>query len=305
MHIQRAERSEVYKTAGERRTGRRGDAETGTAAAGCKDPADLLQCDPDAGGDFFAVVYSAEVRTEQEKADLDNFCSTVETMKQISVRYLDTELDDARDWAAYIQRENMTEDEAPEYLRAVNTWQDRIAHIVDMDTFGARSSYLRRDGDQIETYRKFAGGTDTFSGRIVENLRRLYNGQLAVVGRYRVAETQMTVISVGTRVDLRQEDGSTKGYLLLRVIPVESMRKIWIFPTDDPKAEIGLITADGDYVIPSAAMRSENFLEFIRSYNFADDYNGANDRSGCCTVQLCGSLFFAPFCDKLCPFVVQ
>ena len=224
---------------------------------------------------FFAVVYSAEVRTEQEKADLDNFCSTVETMKQISVRYLDTELDDARDWAAYIQRENMTEDEALEYLRAVNTRQDRIAHIVDMDTFGARSSYLRKDGDQIETYRKFAGGSDTFSGRIVENLRRLYNGQLAVVGRYRVAETQMTVISVGTRVDLRQEDGSTKGYLLLRVIPVESMRKIWIFPTDDPKAEIGLITADGDYVIPSAAMRSENFLEFIRSYNFADDYNGA------------------------------
>lgn len=254
---------------------------------------------------FFAVVYSAEVRTEQQKADLDNFCSTVETMKQISVRYLDTELDDARDWAAYIQRENMTEDEALEYLRAVNTRQDRIAHIVDMDTFGARSSYLRRDGDQIETYRKFAGGSDTFSGRIVENLRRLYNGQLAVVGRYRVAETQMTVISVGTRVDLRQEDGSTKGYLLLWVIPVESMRKIWIFPTDDPKAEIGLITADGDYVIPSAAMRSENFLEFIRSYNFADDYNGANDRSGCCTVQLCGSLFFAPFCDKLCPFVVQ
>ena len=225
---------------------------------------------------FFAVIYSAEVRADQEQTERDNFCNTVETMKQISTRYLSTELDDAKDWAAYIQHENMNEDEALAYLRAVNTRTDRLAHLVDPDTFEARSTYLRKDGDEIETYRKFAEENSKANARILENMRRLYAGQPAVVGRYRVAETQMTVISVGTRVNLRQEDGSTKGYLLLRVIPVESIKKVWLFPTDYSTAEIGLITTGCDYVIPSASMRSENFLEFIRGYNYMDDYNGAD-----------------------------
>ncbi len=59
------------------------------------------------------------------------------------------------------------------------------------------------------------------------------------------------MISVGTRITLRQNDGSHKDYLLLRVSPIETMRKIWIFPVAYSSAEIGLITSGCDYVIPS------------------------------------------------------
>lgn len=36
------------------------------------------------------------------------------------------------------------------------------------------------------------------------------------------------------------------------------------------------LTACGDYVIQSNSMRQENFIELIRSYNYQDDYNGAD-----------------------------
>ena len=94
-----------------------------------------------------------------------------------------------------------------------------------------------------------------------------------MLGKYRADETQINVISVGTNVRLRGENGSVKDYLLLRVILIESIRKIWIFPVEYQNAEIGVITKSGDYVIDSTGMRSRSFLDFIREYNFEDDYN--------------------------------
>ena len=58
---------------------------------------------------------------------------------------------------------------------------------------------------------------------------------------------------------------------------MESIKKIWIFPMQYHTAEVGIITGDGSYVVPSKSLRAENFIEFLRSYNFADDYHGADE----------------------------
>ena len=224
----------------------------------------------------FVVYYTARARTKQEDMVLDSFCNTVETMKQLSIRHLDSERSVAENWAAYIEHENMDIGEALDYLRVSNTARDRCAHLVDMDTFEARSSYLRSDGDSVSIYQRFTEPTWNSGANMIQTMRLMFDGETAVLGRYKINESQMTVISVGTRVMLRTAEGGQKPYLLLRIIPIESMRKIWIFPLTFADAEIGLITTIGDYVIPSNAMRSENFIEFLRSYNFADDYNGVD-----------------------------
>lgn len=227
---------------------------------------------------LFVSIYSVQVRRKEEKAALDAFESTIESLQQVSVNYLDIERTYARDWAAYIEAKNMTEDEALDYIRTTSTQTDRSVNFVDMETFEARSSFLREDGsDSVSAYQEFKNATDPTGKRFTETMYRMYDGQAGVIGRYRIKESQFMVISVGTAVQLRQPDGSSKGYLLLRVIPVESMRKVWIFPMEYSEAEIGLITTGCDYVIPSRSMRSENFLEFIRSYNYQNDYNGADE----------------------------
>ena len=198
-------------------------------------------------------------------------------MKQLSIRYLDAEKHYVDDWAAYIEKKEMTEEEALEYLRDANSRTDRYAHIVDMDTFEARTADKRDDGeDTVDVYREFSLSDQRTRVQFIENIRRIFSGQSGVLGKYRIRETQTTVIGVGESVELKQADGTKKAYLLLRAIPVDSMKKNWIFPTEYASAEIGLITSGCDYVIQSPSMRSENFAEFIRSYNFADDYNGAD-----------------------------
>lgn len=116
----------------------------------------------------------------------------------------------------------MTEEEALEYLRDANSRTDRYAHIVDMDTFEARTADKRDDGeDTVDVYREFSLSDQRTRVQFIENMRRIFSGQSGVLGKYRIRETQTTVIQ-------------------------------------------------------SPSMRSENFAEFIRSYNFADDYNGAD-----------------------------
>ena len=227
-----------------------------------------------------SIGYTAYVRKAREQTARDTFCTAVESMKQISVRYLDSEKRYVSDWVAYIEHEEMTEDEALEYLRTANSRSDRYAHIVDMDTLAARSTEQREeDGvlvDTVNAYQRFAASDSMNMERFVTTMKRMFHGRPAVLGKYRIQENQTTVISVGEAVQLRQPDGSKKSYLLLRAIPVDSMKKNWIFPSEYSSAEIGLITSGCDYVIQAPSMRPENFVEFIRSYNFADDYNGVD-----------------------------
>ena len=73
----------------------------------------------------------------------------------------------------------------------------------------------------------------------------MYNGEKYVLGKYKTRETQRMLISVGLRVMLRQPDGTDRGYLMLRAVPIDAMKKLWLFPVNYPAAEIGLIDQRG------------------------------------------------------------
>ncbi len=234
-----------------------------------------------AGAVTSSYIYTKNMEKENYKLQVDAFCSTVESMKQISQNYLKNEKGYVNDWAAYISANKMTREEAIEYIAMVNTQDDRYAHIVDMDDYSARTTYWRNGvSNWTSCYEakaeEAANGADFF----VKMMNKMFtedNDELIVLGKYRVGETQQNVISVGNRVELKTDDGDTKPYLLLRVIPVDSLKNTWIFPTEYSDAEIGIITNGGEYVIQSQSMRSKNFLEFIRGYNFEDDYNKMNE----------------------------
>lgn len=54
-----------------------------------------------------------------------SFCSTVESMKQISENYLNNEKCYVNDWAAYISSVGMTREEVIEYISKTNTQPER------------------------------------------------------------------------------------------------------------------------------------------------------------------------------------
>lgn len=229
---------------------------------------------------LLSAVYSNRVEEKQLQTELESFCTTMESMKQIANSHLQMESQHVQDWASYIEKQNMTMEQALDYIREENAQSDRVAHILDMDTYDAWSTQIIKGSNQVKCYRYLRYLFTESGRRFNESVRKSFAEKEAktyLLGRYRVSESQTTVISVGTRVTLREKSGVLKDYLLLRVIPVDSMKSIWVFPMEYQSAGVGMITADGDYIIQPAGMTSANFIEYIRSYNYADNYNGVEE----------------------------
>ncbi len=228
---------------------------------------------------LFSLLYSKNLQAEQTQARLDSFCATVDSMKQISDNYLKTELGYVRDWAKYMEYNHMDIHEALDYINHTNTQKDRYVHIVDMQTFSAYSSY-DTDASDIQCYQTFRSTKEDATYQIfLENMQQMFSSDdnFNILGKYRADDTQQNVISVGTKVTLTTDTNESKDYLMLRLIPIESIRQIWIFPLEYTSAEVGIITKSGNYVVPSKSMRSRTFADFIRGYNFENDYNKVDE----------------------------
>lgn len=232
---------------------------------------------------FTSSVYSRNVQEEKTQRAINSFSLTVETMKQMTKRYFLTEQYFVQNWSAYIEDQDMTIDEAMEFLRNINTQEDIYAHIVDLDDYSARSTYIKDGDDSVDCYRYIYDvdtknhseyGTESL---FLNTMYDIYEGgntdQINILGKYNVRETQQTVVSVGMPVRINNGDGTSKTCLLLRVIPVETIKKIWILPLEYENAELGIIAKDGGYIIRSKSMKSRTFIDYIRAYNFQDDYN--------------------------------
>ncbi len=211
------------------------------------------------------------------KLQIESFSMAVDSMKQFSESYLEAEQGYVNNWAQYISEAHMTAAEAVEYIRTLNTQTDRYAHLVDMDGYGAWTTYGGIDGKWSNTYKEMEKQDYNAAHTFINSMEKMFSADeqkgIQILGKYRIIETQQTVISVGTRVTIREADGTDKPYLLLRVIPVDCLKESWIFPNQYADAQIGMITHDGEYVIQSSAMKSRSFLDLIRGYNFQDNYN--------------------------------
>lgn len=222
-----------------------------------------------------AGAYTNYIYRNQEESRKDDFVRMIESMKQVSQNHLDSEKGYVNDWAGYISENDMTLGEALDFLRTINTDKDRYAHIIDMDTYEAYSAYYPEGKEKIDTYIKYKDKNVEAEEPFGEIMQSMFDGTdeaFSVLGKYRIDETQSMGVGIGERVTLVTDDGR-KDYLLMRIIPVDEVKKSWVFPTEYSAAEIGIITRSGDYVIQSASMKSLNFREYIRGYNFQDDYN--------------------------------
>lgn len=224
----------------------------------------------------FTVRYSRSIQEQKEAVSLQNFCANVDTMRQISERYLDGELENAKSWKAYIESQHMTKEEALSYIRTIADGSVGEAHIVDMQSYEAWSTNETGGSNGIKIYRQSSQSKDQYVKEWLGTTRKIFEGQKCVLSLYSLWESGRNVISVGTRVTLREADGRDRDYLLLRAILISHMKELWVFPTGFDGAEIGMITTKADYVVPSESMKSSNFMEFVRYYNFPDDYNGAD-----------------------------
>ena len=216
----------------------------------------------------FVVIYSVIENGNTTKRQIEHFENTTITMVRVTENYLEGEQRICDVWAHYINGENMSVEEAVDFIRVSHVLPNASAHIVYADTLVGLSTraHLGDPNNYSVSYERLDLLNDTSwieeIGKSSINISRAYTNPIN--GEQSIAFCNF--------VSLRDADsGETRDGILLRVMPVSELTRKWAFPQEEFKnAELSIIDTNGGYIIKGHSFKNSSFFEFYRSYNQID-----------------------------------
>ena len=194
-------------------------------------------------------------------AETEAFENMTLAMENVTTNYLLGEQQVCRSWANFINANDMTAEEAIDFVRKSITSPEITAHILFSDgqelTGLSTSSRPSRPDDYTVTYSNISA-----FGMDVDELMH-QDDMVNVTRAYTNPVNAIQSIAFCCPITIKGRSA-----VLFRIIPVSAFEKKWVFPTDEYKdAEISLIDTAGDYIIKGHSFKNSNFFEFYQSYN--------------------------------------
>lgn len=221
----------------------------------------------------FVVVYATLESQDVTRRQIEHFENTTITMEHVTENYLEGEQRICDVWAHYINSENLTIEQATDFVRISHVLPNASAHIVYTDTLTGLSTRARLDdpNNYYVSYERLGLLNDPSWIEAIGtsiNVSRAYTNP--VNGEQSIAFCNF----------IKLQDASTgqpKDAILLRVLPADELTATWVFPQEEfQAAELSIIDENGDYIIKGHSFKNSSFFEFYRSYNTLDP-SSAND----------------------------
>ncbi len=216
---------------------------------------------------MFVVFYSRFEIKDSYQRQIENFEDTTVTMERVTENYLEGEQRICDVWAQYINSQNMTIEEAAEFIRSSHVLGNTSGHLIFEDTLSGLSTRpkLGTTTDYEVSYERLDFLDDVaWIGEIGEsnNITRAYTNPMN-------GEQSMAFCNIITLYD--SESGKAKPAILLRVIPISDLEQKWVFPQSEfMNAELSMIDLSGDYILKGPSFKNSSFFEFYKSYNPTD-----------------------------------
>jgi signal transduction histidine kinase/CheY-like chemotaxis protein len=210
------------------------------------------------------TVHQRNVAMENSR---ESFLNTVITMNAVVENYLAGEQSTCDSWASYINRNDLTLEEALDMVEDANT-NDRItAHLVDPETLtGYRT---RVDGETAFQPVSYADLYDDV-GKYIQNMVDA-NDRYNVTSVYHNPVDDERVIAFVRDVQIVGDDGEKHTMALLRVMPSALFDDIWVFPATYENAQVELINQEGRYISVTKLEGYRYFYDYIQAYNDMSD----------------------------------
>ena len=216
---------------------------------------------------IFVVLYSGFTNRESNQRQIEYFENTTVTMEQVTGNYLEGEQRVCDVWARYINTQNLTMEEATEYIRNSHVLANTSAHLIFLDTLTGLSTRPKQGttDDYDVSYERVnilnnMNWGDEIGTSI--NITRTYTNPM---------NGEQSLAFCNTIKLYDQESNKDRDAILLRIIPISELEKKWVFPqTEFGNAELAMIDADGDYILKGYSFKNSNFFEFYNSYNKTD-----------------------------------
>ncbi len=192
------------------------------------------------------VLYSNHTARKTTQRQTEHFENATITMEHVTENYLEGEQRICDVWAHYINSNDMTIEDAIEFIRLSHVLPNTSAHIVYQDTLTGLSTRARQDSP--DDYSVSYARTD-----LLNDVSWIHDlGESANISRaYTNPVNGEQSIAFCNSVTLRDpETGDPRNAILLRVLPLSELGQKWIFPREEfENTELSMIDAEGDYII--------------------------------------------------------
>ena len=228
---------------------------------------------------FFVSLHVTKLGKRHIEANRENFVSMTGSLEQVTTYYLEGEQRLCNSWARYINHNNLTLEEAVEYLNLVQVVKNYSSHIIMLDSLEGLSNRAHTDNpnDKTVSYKSIdiiSSLTNLQSELEPEQSTYLYTNSfdsVHVTRSYTNPVNGIQSIAFCDVVNLKAENSNLIKGLVMRIIPLESISEKWSFPTERyADAQISMIDSEGNYIIKGKSFKNSNFFEFYKSYNKAD-----------------------------------
>ncbi|MCR5379468.1 MAG: response regulator [Lentisphaeria bacterium] len=191
-------------------------------------------------------------------------------MENVATNYLLGEEQVCQSWANHINSNRMTPEEAIAFVRSSISSPEVMAHILFEGKQGLTGLSTAAHSRNAENYTVSYQNIGNFASGLSKLVKK--NNTVNVTRAYTNPINAIQSIAFYCPIALKNaKTGESQSAVLLRIIPVSSFEKKWVFPTEDYKnAEVSLIDAAGDYIIKGLSFKNSNFYEFYQSYNSAN-----------------------------------
>ena len=191
-------------------------------------------------------------------------------MENVATNYLLGEEQVCQSWANHINSKRMTTEEAIAFVRSSISSPEVMAHILFEGKQGLTGLSTAAPSRNAENYTVSYQNIGNFAKDLSKLVKK--NNTVNVTRAYTNPINAIQSIAFYCPITLKNaKTGESQSAVLLRIIPVSSFEKKWVFPTEDYKnAEVSLIDAAGDYIIKGLSFKNSNFYEFYQSYNSAN-----------------------------------
>ena len=194
----------------------------------------------------FVVFYSKYKNRDSYEQQVEHFVDTTLTMEQVTENYMTGEQRICDVWTRYINNENMTMEEATDYIRASHVLPNASAHLISLDTLEGLSTRPRlgtTDGYTVSYKRIDLLNDVDWIDEVGEsiNITRTYTNPMN-------GEQSLAFCNKIKLYDPETE--STYDAVLLRILPISELEQKWVFlQSEINNAELSMIDADGDYIL--------------------------------------------------------
>ena len=208
----------------------------------------------------FVANYARHERTIDLEIEKESFKNITFSAELVTTNYLEGEQRTCNSWANYMNSQEMTIEEAAEYVRTAKTNTRISGHIIKADTLTGLSTNANPSSPN-----DFSVSYETLP--IFHTVDSLEN-EINVTRSYTNPVNGIQSIAFYNIIELfNTETGLKETCYLLRVVPVSMVEDKWAFPTDKYKnADIAIIDLDGNYIIKGASFKNSNIFEFYNSY---------------------------------------